>query len=56
MAILVLIAIGVNLISQKTKLGGSHENLIDPSHNSQFFSFFNRTLRHNYSVLLAKGE
>ena len=57
MAILVLRAIRAKLkAGLKTKPGGSHENLIDLSHNSQFFGFFNRSLRHSYSVLLAKGE
>lgn len=40
MAILVLIAIRAKLkAGLKTKPGGSHENLIDLSHNSQFFGF-----------------
>ena len=57
MAMLILIAIRAKLkAGLKTKPGGNHENLINLSHNSQFFGFFNRSLRHSYSVLLAKRE
>lgn len=55
MAILVLRAIRAKLkAGLKTKPGGSHENLIDLSHNSQFFAFFIGSFLHHRSVHLAK--